>query len=532
MIEFKELLMKMFGREVHSPVGLVFGLGMGLLGAWALPLIVPTRGAPSQIETVRQTVAKPAAKSDVPARASPSTGKPATAKVEKGPFKIEVALSGVFQAERMTEVSIRPKAWALPLVVERAIELGTPVKKGDILVEFDRDKIEKAIQDSEVENALAELTLKQAQEELPLLEKALPVDLAAAERSKTQADEDLKKFLEIDRSRSERNAQFMVKRSVEYLEYSKEELRQLEKMYRSKDLTEETEEIILRRQRFQVESSEFTLKENELQRDQVLKVDLPRQEQHVRENAVKQSIDLEKARALFPLNVNQKRRALAKLKYDHAKSAEKLADLRQDRDALTVHAPVDGLVYYGRCERGQWSAAATAPKLHKGGVIAPDEAFITVVTPRPVDIRATVDEKDLYVLSQPNELKGLVTPTFDPEHRLPGRLTSILPVPREAGKFEALIAVEIGDDKAAIKPGMACTVKFVPYRKEDVLTVPSSAVFEDDSADVPTHHVYLAKPDKDGKFPKRQVKTGKIADGKTEILDGLADGDEVLMSKP
>ncbi len=64
-------------------------------------------------------------------------------------------------------------------------------------------------------------------------------------------------------------------------------------MYRSKDLTEETEEIILRRQRFQVESGEFSLKDAQLHRHQTVKVDLPRQEQHVRENAVKVAIELE-----------------------------------------------------------------------------------------------------------------------------------------------------------------------------------------------------------------------------------------------
>ena len=133
-------------------------------------------------------------------------------------------------------------------------------------------------------------------------------------------------------------------------------------MYRSKDLTEETEEIILRRQRFQVEIGEFYLKEAELHRDQTLKIDLPRQEQRVRENAVKQAIDLEKARALLPLNLNQKRLALAKLKHDQAKAAEKLADLRRTEMTMTVHAPADGLVYYGRAERGHWSAAATRPE--------------------------------------------------------------------------------------------------------------------------------------------------------------------------
>ena len=525
--------MKMFGSAVHSPISLVFGLGLVLLGAWVSPVVVPIFAASSQIAPGQKPLDKPAATTDAAPSASPASGsKPATAKVEKGPFKIEVVLTGVFDAERLTEVSIRPKAWALPLVVERAVELGTPVKKGEILVEFDREKIDKAIQDTEVENTLGDLALKQAEEELPIIDKGLPVDLTAAEHAKTHADEDLKKFLEIDRPQIERNAQFKVKRSVESLEYSKEELRQLEKMYRSKDLTEETEEIILRRQRFEVEVGEFFLKEAELQRNQALKVELPRQEQRVRESALKLTIELEKARALLPLNLNQKRLTLAKLKHDQVKSAEKLADLRRDRDEMTVHAPADGLVYYGRPERGHWSAAAIAPKLHKGGVIALDEVFITIVALRPIAIRATVDEKDLHALSQPRELKGIVTPTFDPEQRLPARLTGVLPVPREAGKFEAVIAIDIGEDKSPIKPGMACTVKFVPYRKEEALTIPSTAVFEDDSADIITKYVYLAKPDKDGKFPKQWIKTGRTSGGKTEILEGLAAGDEILASRP
>ena len=129
-------------------------------------------------------------------------------------------------------------------------------------------------------------------------------------------------------------------------------------------------------------------------------------------------------------------------------------------------------------------------------------------------------------------LKGLVTPTVDPEHRLPVRLTSVLPIPREPGKFDAVFALDIGEDQSVIKPGMACSVKLVPYRKEDALTVPATAVFEDDWADALAYYVYLAKPDKDGNYPKRPVKIGKSAGGKTEIVDGLAEGDEILTSKP
>src|SRR5262249_30391925 len=319
-----------------------------------------------------------------PDAAGPSSpaSRPATTRAVKGPFQIEVILSGVFEAPRMSEVSIRPKAWTSPLVVDRAIEHGTPVKKGDILVELDREGIDKAIGDAEVENSLTELALKQAAEELPILEKGLPVDLAAAERSRTQAEQDLKRFLEIDRPHSVKSAEFSVKRATESLEYAKEELRQLEKMYRSKDLTEETEEIILRRQRFQVEAGEFLLREAELRGEQTLKIDLPRQEQRTREGAIRSSIDLEKARAMLPLNLNQKRLNLAKLEHDRARGTEKLADLRHDRDVMTIHAPTDGLVYYGQGDRGRWTTAAVmAAKLRKGGVRRPNEVFIPVVAP-------------------------------------------------------------------------------------------------------------------------------------------------------
>ncbi len=485
--------------------------------------------APAQEKSPEKSAAK---SKDEPAADKSATAAPAIVKVDKGTFKVEVSVTGVFESTRTSEVAVKPKAWALPLVVEKAVELGTPVKQGDILVELDREKIDKAIQDAEVELSLGELALKHAAEVLPVLEKLLPIDLDAAERAKTHADEDLARFREIDRPNSEKTAQFAVKSAVEYLEYAKEELRQLEKMYRSKDLTEETEEIILRRTRFQVESSEFRLKEAELRRDATLKVELPRQQIRVGEAAVRQALDLQKARATLPLALNQKRLGLAKLKHDQAQAAEKLADLRRDREAMTVHAPADGLVYYGRSEHGNWPAAASlSSKLRKGGVVMADEVLITVVAPRPLIVRGAVEEKDLHSLAGRNVLRGRAAPAADPALALPARLTSLTPVPREPGKFELIADVELGPDAAFIKPGMACSLKFTTYRAHDALTVPSSAVFEDEADNgTTTHVVYL--PAKAGKPEQRTVTTGKTAGGKTEILAGLHAGDEVLGSKP
>ena len=40
---------------------------------------------------------------------APGAGKPSTIKVEKGPFRAGVTLSGTFEASRVAEVSVRPK---------------------------------------------------------------------------------------------------------------------------------------------------------------------------------------------------------------------------------------------------------------------------------------------------------------------------------------------------------------------------------------------------------------------------------------
>jgi HlyD family secretion protein len=461
----------------------------------------------------------PAAKTPLEPKAA--KGAAPAIKVEKGPFRATVTIKGVFAAPETAEVVLHPEAWTTGLVVKTAVEAGTAVKKGDVLVTLETDKIDRAIRELAAELEVSRLGVRLAEEELPVLEKSTPLDLAAAERSKRQADEDLKKFLEVDRPLAEETANRNVKSAEHYVMYAKEELKQLQKMYRNKDLTEETEEIILKRHRHQVEMAEFSLRAATVKRDQALKVDLPRQEQSVREGAIRQALALEKARATLPLTLSQKRLALAKLKYDHDKSAEKLRNLHKDREAMTVRAPADGIVYYGKCVHGVWNSATVAPKLQHGGTLTADEAFMTVVTPRPLVVEATVDEKDLHWLK--TGARGTAMPAGFPDLRLPVELTHLGKVPQTAGSFAAVFKVDAARAPEAVVPGMACTVKVVAYRNDTALTLPASAVFSDDDED---HHVYRPGGS------KTVVQVGKTANDRIEILGGLKEGDEVLLSKP
>jgi multidrug resistance efflux pump len=465
------------------------------------------------------------AKSTAPALKDP-VGKGLTHKVDKGPLKIDVTLKGVFEAEDIAEIVLRPEAWTT-LSVLKAVPHGAPVHQGDVLVTLDFEKIDQAIRDLEAERAIAEAALKQAVEELPILEKSTPQELAAAERADKIAGEDLKHFLEIDRPETVKQVEFAVKTNKNFLEYVREELRQLEKMYRANDIREETEEIILKRQRDQVEAQAFRLKSSEILRDHMLQVELPRREQGLKEAVQKQALVLEKAKATLPLTLLQKQLALEKMKSDQEKSLEKLQKLRKDRAAMALKAPSDGIVYYGRCVRGQWTPAATlASKLQRGGALQADEVFITIVKPRPLFVRAVVDEKDMANLQVGTAAK--VVPVAFPDSKLPAKLTQLSTIPLAPGAFEARLTLDQGKEPAGLMPGMDCSVKLVPYAKADALTVPSTAVFADE-LDEDKHYVYV--PGKDGKHEKRAVTVGKTSGNKTEILKGLKAGDEIVLEK-
>lgn len=455
--------------------------------------------------------------------AGASAGK--THRVAKGPLKIEVKLDGVFEAREMTPLSIGAEAWTKLTVLE-AVAHGTRVEAGQQLVSLDREEIDTSIADLEASHKLSELSLQLARAELKAAEDSLPVDLAAAERAKRVADEDLKRFLEKSRPLLERGAQFALKSAEHYVEYSREELNQLEKMYKADDLTEETEEIILKRARNDVEQATFYLESTRSQSQETLEVTLPREETQLKEAARRQALTLEHLKASMPIAPDRLKLGLEKSVLDHQQSADRLKKLKKDREAMVVKAPAAGIVYYGQCERGKWSDLSGG-KLVRGSSISPHSVFMTIVKERPIFIRASASEKDLRRLKK--DTPGFAASVAFPDLRLPVKVESVAAVPTADGHFDARLAVEAGEDAQALLPGMTCHITLVAYRKADAITIPTSALFTDD-LDERKHYVY--RVGSDGTHQRADVTTGERTDERVEITQGLLDGDTILTEKP
>jgi len=464
--------------------------------------------------------------------ATPSSkAKPAIHKVEKKPFKIELAVEGILGAEETAEIryrsrpTIQPPPSQGPVIIRTIVRHGAKVKKGDLLVTFDGRKIDEALADLETESKMLATNLKLAEEELPLFQKSAPVELAIAETAKLRADESLKYFLEVGRPEAEKRANFSVKSAKFYLETELEELRQLQKMYKANDLTEDTEKIILRRQEHYIEMAQFFYQYALIQQEYTMKFSLPHQLKDLTENQVKQTLQLEKARVTLAPMARQKEQSLAKMRFDQDKVAKRLEKLNSDRAALTIYSPMEGVVYHGKFHKGRWTAGESLEnKLVPDGSVQPDEVFLTVVKPRPMAVHLSVAEKDVHWLKP--GLQGKAKVPYRPDRKLPVRVTRRAPLPASPAKFNVQVALELAPYDADLMPGMACTVKFVPYAKQEAIAIPVACLHEEDDGYV----VYVVSGP--GKHQKRTVTVGPSDATHTEILTGLREGEDILVERP
>lgn len=449
---------------------------------------------------------------------------PESVKVEKGKFSIDVTTKGVLEADDTEEVSIKLEAWT-GMTVQSAIPHGSPVKKGDVLVKLDMEKFNKAIKDQDIDRELSDLAFKQAEAEFKTSQKLLPLDEAVAKQAFDYSQEDYKRFVEGDLPLMKRNAEFTAKSAKNFLDYASEELKQLEKMYRADDIKEETEEIILRRQRDTVESARNNMLNSEKRSADQLKYELPRRELSMKEANDRTKLNYEKSQIVNPAQVRQKQLAFEKTKIDRTKAIEKFDNMKADGDKMAhIVAPCDGVVYYGKCTKGVWNSSSVESKLQPKGSISSEEVFMTIIKTSKLSVRASIDEKDRPAIKVGESVK--VTPTILPDQRLAGSVASISAAPI-SGSFE--IRCKLNDIPEGLMAGMTCSVKIKGYVKEDAVTLPSTAVTfsEDDDSWV----VYLPAEGQ-GKPAKTQVKIGRRSGDKVEILDGVKEGQSVLKDKP
>jgi len=439
-------------------------------------------------------------------------------------LRLTVKLPGTFEAKEPKQIQLKSEEFNDFKIVE-FVKHGQKVSEGDTLIRFDQKKYDEALAEKERAFRLSEMSLQEEVASFKNLEDKTPLLQEAMMLAKQYADEEFAYHYNVLEAVDDKMREFSFQWAQFRVELAREELRQLEKMYASDDLVEETEEIILKRTRMELASSEQSFETSKRTYERYKEVIKARDDVARKRRARTEELDFQKTKDLFPQTLEKARIALERKQIQFEKEKESLQKLREDKKWLTIRAPVGGVVYYGEYKDGKW---AGAPQIY--GQLKIEEnakketVLMSLVEERPSLLRVAIPEKELHWVKVGTE--GKVIPVANPDLKFNVRISELNEYPGVAGDYVALMNVDVQGNK--IVPSMNAGAEFVVYDKNDAILVPNSALKRvEDEEDSDTHgYLFLLK--QDNQTEKVKVKTGKSKGEKTEILEGVSVGQKVL----
>jgi len=489
---------------------------------FALPLAQPSPALASGFSGTQQDEKKDQDKSD---EKDSKEKEIATIEIETKPIRVYRTFEGRFESTELTEIKTDFESWT-DLEISDLVEEGSAVSSGQEVLKFDTKKIDKAIAEAEFAARNAEFALADAKLEMKEVQETYELEKAIADRTWKNAQEDHDYYLKVSAPERLKDLDYNEKSAGYRLEYSKDELDQLEQMYTEDELTEESEEIVLKRARRSVESAERSMNRSMLSIKRDREFEIPRANQRQENEFVRAGLEHEKSKIKLPIKKQRTEIALAKAEFELKNKKESLDELTEDHKKMSLVSRANGVLYYGRCLRGKWIGASGSAtrQMEPGKKIPADKVVMTVVDVDNMMIRADLDENQLD--SVVPDLKGKALIKSTDNKTIPVVIKSVSRIPLDNGKFDCQIAAE-NLENANVMPGMTCKLSFLIYENENAVVAPKSSVFSDDGGI--TNYVYVVK---DGKPIMSPVKTGRTSGDDVEIIDGLSVGDKISKAKP
>ncbi len=467
--------------------------------------------------------------------ASAQQSTPATAQVTKGDFSVAVNLPGVFVADNKDEIKLEPSKYRGDLIVTRITPEGTFVNKGDVLIEFDADKLDEAIVEAQNEATDAQVELKKADAEF----QSAQIDLDAKQsHAKTEL-----RFLERDvMAAVAKQALEMAEKekavvdSIVRIDNLRVDLDTLIKIYQERNLNvSNSGDILIEREKNRINSGEKNLDFKQKELEYFRKFDQSKAQLEKELDVEKKRAEIKKQKVTLEAAVAEKRSVVTKAQRSFDAASRKVSGLQSDRQQLRVVAPRNGVLFYGQTGKELpagvvvFGGARTdiRKELRIGGRVQTHKILMTISEMDNLSIKMSVAEDDIQHLTK--DLAITVYPDAFPATDFPGALTKVDPIATKIGfssterRFKVM--GKCNEKTPDLRSGMNCRVAIASKPVHNALQVPVQSVFRIDGAFV--CFVKLAD-----RFEKRKVRIGLSNAQTVHITDGLSEGETVCLSKP
>jgi hypothetical protein len=372
--------------------------------------------------------------------------------------KTSVERTGTFVPVNATEVKLGLESFQGPLELVEVVAHGAQVREGDLLARFETKAIDDAVTAAERDLRSTEIRQQNAKEQARLDDEAAAQRLEAAGDAAHDAQEALDNYEKIETSLKKRGEDLSESGMKDNIDDQKDELAQLEKMYTADELTDATEEIVLRRQRRGLARTQASV-DLQLARKKYDNDYSEKKQHEARQKAARDAQrNLDRTQRQVEMEKRARADAIVRLDPEMKDAHDRVDKLRRDRDRLTVHATAAGLALHGGPD--DYKPGRTPPRHEVGGGVNAKAILFTIATPGALQVALDLPESQVASLTQGMTAK--VVATYDPSLEMVGRLRfDRFPSARSAGApenaYDAM--VELGSAASPeLFAGMRCKV--------------------------------------------------------------------------
>jgi RND family efflux transporter MFP subunit len=207
---------------------------------------------------------------------------------------------------------------------------------------------------------------------------------------------------------------------------------------------------------------------------------------------------------------------------DLEQAKNKLNDLKEDLNDYYITAPLSGIL--------------STLNIKKGDLIASNQIIGTIITNQKI-AKISLNEIDAAKV----KVGQNAILTFDalPDLKIKGKVIEISPVGKEEqGVVSYDIKISLEKENVNIKPGMSVNAEIIVNRKENVLLVPNSAIKSDKMGkyvevvknyEIERKKLFEPVAISQNLIEKKYIKTGISNDEFTEVLEGLKEGEIIII---
>ncbi len=469
--------------------------------------------------------AKPSGLPTSSARRTPLTGSDLYL-TERGDFDMIIPVSGELVAARQIEVRNKMEGRA---VITEIVPEGRTVKQGDVLLRLSEEELLNKIKDAEDKSKTEESSVIAAEQSLAIRENQKQSEIEKADLAVQLAELALEAWDKgevVSKRETLKTALETAQIDKERLDRRFDEAKSLvEKGYISRDDFE--------KDRMNKITGDAKVKQCELD------IQVYEQYQYKQDRAKKES-DLEQARAergraeqRADAELTKLRADLESTRFKSLSAKDRLNQLNLQLGYCTVIAPTDGLVVYATSiegsggQGGRGGGDVQPPQV--GTELRPNELVIILpdVSAMMANLKVNESLSGRVKKGQPVTVWSDAMPNTPVIGTVQG--VSVLAESggwRDPNRRDYTVKVALdAPPRLGLKPSMRCKGEIVLDRVVDAVSVPIQAVFRQG----PTAFVYVPAS---GGYRAREIKLGRASELDVEILDGLAEGEQVLLREP